>query len=194
MEPIQEDHFASDLDEAEAGESITTLAEGNRVLKDAAIHKSKNKQIDDMSSNAAIWRLAVLIPIQYKRAAVVPHVKLAGKEKARKEQRETFQGKFDDECANDVRLKIFIEEMGYDHKTLKCFPTARDPIAKDVVQTRGLEMDIAGAAVGGGVEEATAGTETDEVGNATVSNPSTKGTRGLGVDEQAGGDGVATLI
>ncbi|KAF6148051.1 hypothetical protein GIB67_024226 [Kingdonia uniflora] len=51
MEPIQEDHFASDLDAVEAGESMTTLTEGNQVLKDTAIHKSKNKQIDDSPSN-----------------------------------------------------------------------------------------------------------------------------------------------
>ncbi|KAF6160256.1 hypothetical protein GIB67_019025 [Kingdonia uniflora] len=51
MEPIQEDHFASDHDAAEAEESMATLTEGNQALKDAAIHKSKNKQIDDSPSN-----------------------------------------------------------------------------------------------------------------------------------------------
>ncbi|KAF6172603.1 hypothetical protein GIB67_036553 [Kingdonia uniflora] len=51
MDPIQEDHFASNLDAAKDGENMTTLTEGNQVLKDTAIHKSKNKQIDDSPSN-----------------------------------------------------------------------------------------------------------------------------------------------
>ncbi|KAF6137306.1 hypothetical protein GIB67_036343 [Kingdonia uniflora] len=50
-EPIQKDHFASDLDAAKAEESMTTLTERNQVLKDIAIHKSKNKQIDNSPSN-----------------------------------------------------------------------------------------------------------------------------------------------
>ncbi|KAF6134189.1 hypothetical protein GIB67_013586 [Kingdonia uniflora] len=120
--------------------------------------------------------------------------KLDEKDKIIKEQRETFQGQFDEECKTTVKLKTFIEASGYDPKTLKCFSITNDPIVEDAVLTEGLEVDVAGVAVEGGVEEAAARTVTDEVADAVVSNPSTEGTGGVGVEESAGGDGVATLI
>ncbi|PIA39177.1 hypothetical protein AQUCO_02700391v1 [Aquilegia coerulea] len=47
MEPIQEDHFASDLNAAEAGESI---AEGDNVVKDIDLGQSENKLVESPSN------------------------------------------------------------------------------------------------------------------------------------------------
>ncbi|KAF6135435.1 hypothetical protein GIB67_027309, partial [Kingdonia uniflora] len=119
---------------------------------------------------------------------------LAEKDKAMKEHRETFQGQFDKECETTVRLKMFIEALGYDPKTLKCFSTTNDPIAEDIIQIEGFKVDVAGIVVGGSVKEVAAGIVTDEVTDAAVWSPSTEGTGGIGIEELVGGDGVATPI
>ncbi|KAF6148265.1 hypothetical protein GIB67_012040 [Kingdonia uniflora] len=92
------------------------------------------------------------------------------------------------------RLKTFIEALGYDLKTLKCFSTTNDPIVEDGVQTEGLEIDVAGVAAGGGVKEAAAGTGTDKVTDVVVLKSSTKGTGSIRAKELIGGDYVATSI
>ncbi|KAF6167801.1 hypothetical protein GIB67_027579, partial [Kingdonia uniflora] len=101
--------------------------------------------------------------------------KLAEKDKVMKEQRETIQGQFDEECETTIRLKTFIEALG------RC-------------SDRGVRSRCSSVVLGGGVEEAAAGTVTDKVADATVSNPSTEGTGGVGTEEPVGGDGVATPI
>ncbi|KAF6134911.1 hypothetical protein GIB67_002312 [Kingdonia uniflora] len=127
-------------------------------------------------------------------ASLVLQAKLAEKDKAMKELRETFQGKFDEECEITVRLKSFIDALGYDPETLQRFSLTNDHIVEDAVRTEWLKVDVVCAAIGGGVEEAVVRTVTDEVVDAAVSNPSTEGTRGVGVEESVGGDGVATPI
>ncbi|KAF6149239.1 hypothetical protein GIB67_026095 [Kingdonia uniflora] len=107
-------------------------------------------------------------------------------------QRETFQWQLDDECKTTVRLKIFIEDLGYDPKTLKRFPTTHDPIAKYIVLTEGIEVDVVGVGVGGkveapAVEEAAAGIVIDKVTDATGSNPSAEDIGGVGAKEPVGG-------
>ncbi|KAF6158089.1 hypothetical protein GIB67_014883 [Kingdonia uniflora] len=83
----------------------------------------------------------------------VLEVKVAEKDWVIVKQKETFQGQFDKECVTNVRLKEFIEDLGYDPETFQCLPMnlRYGPVADDVVRTEWAEVNVVG--VGTGVED-----------------------------------------
>ncbi|KAF6145196.1 hypothetical protein GIB67_041391 [Kingdonia uniflora] len=112
------------------------------------------------------------------------------------EQRETFQGKFNDECATSTRLKIFIEDLGYDPLTLKYFPAPEGPSVEGVVQAKKMDADPAG----GGVGEALVSKDVavfaivDGASDPLGPNLNVEGAEGVTAAETVGGGNVATHV
>ncbi|KAF6143457.1 hypothetical protein GIB67_029626 [Kingdonia uniflora] len=111
--------------------------------------------------------------------------KVVEKDRVIVKQKETLQGQFHKECEANVKLKEFIEDLGYDPETFQRLPMNPrcDPVAENVVRTEGAEVDIAGmgARVGEGVETPVVDRVvvvivTEGVVGADGSNPSTEGT------------------
>lgn len=50
MEPIQEDQFASDLETTEAGETVSSLIEGQDIVKGTSHHHSEIKHVESPSN------------------------------------------------------------------------------------------------------------------------------------------------
>ncbi|KAF6174385.1 hypothetical protein GIB67_034142 [Kingdonia uniflora] len=110
--------------------------------------------------------------------------KLDEKEKEKKAQKELT-----------VRLKEFIEDMGFDPDTMQRVPATQDPVAEDSLQTEGMEVDVDGGGVQASVIDGTAtGSAIDVVVDSTGSKSSTGGAEDVGAKEPVGGEGAATPI
>ncbi|KAF6177139.1 hypothetical protein GIB67_025476 [Kingdonia uniflora] len=175
----------------------------NSVVRKLGIRRMRQKMTDSLLRNVPV----TLKPSKKRGGEGMEKVKLArkaskqastqadkGKGKVFPESlRETFQGKFDDECETNVRLKEFIKDLGYDPETLKCLLRANDPVADNAI------VASMGVRVGDGAETplvdiVAADTAIERVVGVVGSNPSTEGTGGIGAEELKGGDDVATLF
>ncbi|KAF6142216.1 hypothetical protein GIB67_037134 [Kingdonia uniflora] len=85
----------------------------------------------------------------------------------------------------------FIEDLGYDPETLRCFPVTHDPVAKDFLQTEGIEADFVEKGIRGGVETPVIeGTAFGITTNVVVDGAWSKSSfGGVGTEEPAKGEG-----
>ncbi|KAF6138674.1 hypothetical protein GIB67_009868 [Kingdonia uniflora] len=111
--------------------------------------------------------------------------KFADHEKEKKALKERYQAQYDVEVLDNIRMKEFIEDMGFDPITLQCLP--------------GIEVDVADGDVGGGVEapvveDVAVGATTDVVADGAELRPSTVGAEGVSTEKPIGGEDAAMPI